>query len=246
MGQARANCMVCGQPLEYFEVARPVTCIKCGRREEGRSICVEGHYVCDGCHRTSGVERIAKVCRESSLRNPIALAQQIMDDPALCPNGPEHHALAGAVLLCTYRNSGGAIDLEAALDELCKRSLQVPGGACGFWGCCGAAISAGQFHSIATAATPLSREPWGQGARLVSRILGRIAEVDGPRCCKRTTFLALDEAVKFCNEFLGVAMEVPDRVECAFMAGNPQCLGRHCPFYPAGRAGRAPGNRSGT
>ena len=42
-----------------------------------------------------------------------------------------------------------------------NRGKAVPGGACGFWGACGAGISTGMFISIISGATPLKNEPWG-------------------------------------------------------------------------------------
>ena len=54
----------------------------------------------------------------------------------------------GAALLTAYKNAGGEIDLQQALVEMMSRGRSVPGGACGFWGACGAGISAGMFVSI--------------------------------------------------------------------------------------------------
>ena len=76
-------------------------------------------------------------------------------------HGPEHHVMVGAALLTAYKNAGGDLDLPKALQEMYSRGKAVPGGACGFWGACGAGISAGQFVSIATSSTPLAVEPWG-------------------------------------------------------------------------------------
>ena len=45
---------------------------------------------------------------------------------------------AFSALLTAYHNAGGEIELESALKEMYKRGKSVPGGACGFWGACGA------------------------------------------------------------------------------------------------------------
>lgn len=225
-------CLVCGEPLRYFEEAQELTCAECGHVETGHAVCQAGHYVCDQCHRARGVEHVLAACAASDARDPLALAQQIMADDAIYPNGPEHHTLVGAVLLTAYRNAGGAIDLDAALAELRQRSLAIPGGACGYWGTCGAAISAGMYCSIVLGATPMTPGPWGQTARLTSRILARLADVGGPRCCKRSTFIALEEAVAFTAEAAGVQMDAPSQVTCAFVARNAECLKGACPFFP--------------
>lgn len=233
MSIGNANCLICGAPIVYAQEAHEVTCAICGKVEMGRCTCAEGHYVCDGCHRAKGVDFVMETCRASDSTNPIELAQSIMRDKSIYPNGPEHHSLVGAVLLTCYRNAGGDIDLDAALDELRSRSMQVPGGTCGFWGCCGAAVSAGQYYSIISGSTPMTQDPWAATARLTSNIIGRLADVGGPRCCKRTGFAAIEEAARYTAETTGIAMELPERTTCTFMANNAECRKRDCPFFPA-------------
>lgn len=232
MGSAQANCAICGQPLQYFDEARDVLCAVCGKPDTGRCVCEDGHYVCDDCHRAAGVDLVMEACASTDSRNPIELAQRIMGDRRIYPNGPEHHSLVGAVLLAAYRNAGGGIDLDASLAELRRRSLQVPGGTCGYWGVCGAAVSAGQFYSIVTAGTPLTEDQWARSARLTSDILGRLAEIGGPRCCKRTSFTAIETTAAHVRRELGVEMELPERTTCSFMAGNAQCRKQGCPYFP--------------
>ena len=115
----------------------------------------------------------------------------MMDLPFCHMHGPEHHVMVGAALLTAYKNAGGQLDLEKALGEMYSRGKEVPGGACGFWGACGAGISAGQFLSIATASTPLSVEPWSLSNQMTARALDQIGKAGGPRCCKRDSFLAI-------------------------------------------------------
>lgn len=232
MSIGNANCAVCGEPLKYFEEAQTVICETCGKEETGHSICVAGHYVCDNCHRTDGVDFILNMCASSDSKDPISLAREIMNDKSIYPNGPEHHSLVGAVLLTAYKNSGGDIDLEKALQELRNRSMQVPGGTCGFWGCCGAAVSAGQFYSIISGSTPMTQDSWGDTARLTSRIMGRLADIGGPRCCKRTSFTAIEESIDYAVETMGVQMEKPEKIVCTFMSGNAECRKQDCPYYP--------------
>lgn len=58
--------------------------------------------------------------------------------------------------------------------------------------------------------------------------LASLAAVGGPRCCKRNSFLATIEAVKFAREKLGVSMELPEKIQCAFFPENQQCLRKKC------------------
>ena len=137
--------------------------------------------------------------------------------------------MVGAALLTAYKNAGGVIDLNNALQEMYSRGKAVPGGACGFWGACGAGISAGQFMSIATRSTPLAKEPWGLSNQMTSKALGSIGEVGGPRCCKRDSYLAILAAIDFAREQLGVEMTCTIPV-CNHSAQNNQCIGKRCPF----------------
>ena len=78
----------------------------------------------------------------------------------------------------------------------------------------------------------MTRDPWAQCQRLTSRVLGKLADLGGPRCCKRTGFTAILEAVAFAREQGGVSMEAPEKVTCAFSGGNRECLREKCPYYP--------------
>lgn len=239
MSIGKANCLVCGEPLVYWEEARVVTCAVCGRQETGHSICSAGHYVCDACHRCEGVDYIMGLCSESESTDPIAIINEAMGDKSIYPNGPEHHTLVGASLITAYANAGGngpkgePIDKSAALQELKRRSLQVPGGTCGFWGTCGAAVSAGQAMSVLNGSTPMTEEPWAQCQRLTSMVLGRLADLGGPRCCKRTGYVSILTAVPFMNMTLGANMQLPDEVTCAFFGRNAECKRKRCPFFPS-------------
>ena len=232
MDNKRGACLVCGKPLQYFETERELTCALCGKTFSSSASCMDGHYVCDECHARQGVEVILEHCKKSASRDPVALAREIMADPYIYMHGNEHHIMVGAVLLTAYRNAGGDIDLDAALEEMRARGSKYPGGSCGFWGCCGAAVSAGMFWSIATGTTPLSGKSWGLGNRLTAAALDAIGETGGPRCCKRNSYTAIRTAAAFVKEHLGAAMELPETIACTHYEENQQCLRRHCPYYP--------------
>lgn len=142
--------------------------------------------------------------------------------------------MVGSALLTAYKNAGGKIDLLPALVEMQTRGRKVPGGACGFWGACGAGISAGMFVSIATGSSPLSGEAWGLSNRMTSAALGEIGKIGGPRCCKRDSYLAITAAVSFAREKLGVTMEL-GKIVCVHSAMNNQCIGVRCPFFGGAR-----------
>lgn len=225
------ECLICSAPLEYLETETDMTCTLCGRSFPSRSRCVKGHYVCDECH-TRGIGAIFGLCLRETSRDPIAIMDRLMALPFCHMHGPEHHIMVGAALLTAYRNAGGQIDLEKSLREIRSRGSQVPGGACGFWGACGAGLSTGQFLSIVTGATPLATESFSLAHRMTARSLQAIGEVGGPRCCKRDSYLSILQAIDFVSEHLGVQMD--RRIPlCHHAARNAQCIGRRCPFSPA-------------
>ena len=232
MKRSEGACLICGAPLVYFQEAREMECSLCHRKFPSNAQCEEGHFICDECHSKRGIEVVMEGCRKTPSKNPIAILQSLMEDPFVYMHGPEHHVMVGAALLAAYRNAGGELDLEQALAEMAQRGQQVPGGACGFWGCCGAAVSTGIFVSIVTGSSPLSGKSWGLCNEMTSRALASLAAVGGPRCCKRNSFLATIEAVKFAREKLGVSMELPEKIQCAFVPENQQCLRKKCPFNP--------------
>lgn len=223
------ECLICKAPLEYLEEDVEMECYICHKKEMSKTRCVNGHYVCSECH-TSGMDSIIAVCLEEKSKNPIEIIEKMMSMPFCHMHGPEHHVMVGAALLTAYKNAGGEIDQEKALLEMYSRGKAVPGGVCGFWGACGAGISSGIYMSIATKSTPLTEEPWKLSNKMTSRALDKIGENGGPRCCKRDSYLAIIEAVKFTEEKLGVKMELGE-IKCSRSSMNNQCIGKNCPFF---------------
>lgn len=238
MAGALPNCLICGSDLAYSSESKLFTCAICGVEEMGTTACVGGHYVCNACHRAGGVDFMQNMCVLSKSTNAIEILTQAMEDKSVYPNGPEHHTLIGAALMTAYFNAGGKIGGGSmtkgeGLQELRARSMQVPGGTCGFWGTCGAATSVGQALSIINGSTPMKRVEWSQCQRLTSIVLGHLADQGGPRCCKRTGYTALLDGIDFLNANFGVSMDRPEKVTCNFCAGNKQCLKQDCPYFPA-------------
>jgi hypothetical protein len=121
----------------------------------------------------------------------VEIIDKMMALPFCHMHGPEHHVMVGSALLTAYKNAGGEIDLELALKEMMNRGKSVPGGACGFWGACGAGISSGMFVSIISGSTPLAQEPFALSHKMTAKSLGAIGENGGPRCCKRDSYISM-------------------------------------------------------
>ena len=227
------ECLVCHAPLEYLETDMMMECAICRKKEYSKTRCIHGHYVCSACH-TSGLDGILSICLSKASRNPVELLEAMMSLPFCHMHGPEHHVMVGAALLTAYKHAGGDIDLPSALTEMLHRGQQVPGGVCGFWGACGAGISAGQFLAIVTESTPFAVEPWGLSNRMTAKALESIGNIGGPRCCKRDSYLSVLAAIDFVAEQLNVRMEKSMPL-CTRFTQNHQCLGKRCPFF-GGRA----------
>lgn len=174
---------------------------------------------------------IKNECLKYTGKNPAELIFNIMKKDYINIHGPEHHVLDGACFLTALHNAGTEFDLSAALDEMIERGSKMPGATCGQWGVCGSAASVGAALSIIHSTGPLSNdEYYSDNLRFASQALARIAEVGGPRCCKRNAFLTLLTAVEFAKEHYGVSLE-KGNIVCGFSHKNKQCIGSKCPFF---------------
>ncbi len=227
----KEECLICKAPLEYLENDELMECAICHKKESSKTRCIHGHYVCNDCH-TAGLDTIIGLCLAETSRKPVEIIEKMMAQPFCHMHGPEHHVMVGAALLTAYKNAGGELNLHKALNEMMSRGKSVPGGACGFWGACGAGISTGMFVSIISKSTPLANEPFALSHLMTAKSLGEIGHIGGPRCCKRDSFLSILAAVDFVKEHFGVEMERPEII-CRHSARNNQCIGRRCPFSPA-------------
>ncbi|MDD4542016.1 MAG: DUF5714 domain-containing protein, partial [Eubacteriales bacterium] len=166
----------------------------------------------------------------------IDLSLEIMSIEGFPMHAPVHHYLVPAVLLTASRKSQGQSvevlkrDLEAALE----RARQVPGGSCGFFGACGACVGCGIFFSLITDSSPYSTKTWSLSNKATAMALEAISDFEGPRCCKRCTWLSLLSARSLIEKKL--KLELPwtnrDEIRCRFHEQNNECISAQCPFYP--------------
>ena len=227
----KEECLICKAPLEYLETDILMECEICHKKENSKTRCINGHYVCSECH-TQGLDSIIGSCMNETSKDPVDIIEKMMSMPFCHMHGPEHHVMVGAALLTAYRNAGGEIDLKKALVEMMNRGKRVPGGACGFWGACGAGISTGMFVSIISSSTPLSVEPFALSHKMTAKSLSAIGEIGGPRCCKRDSYLSILSAIDFVVEHFDIQMDKPEII-CQHASQNNQCIGKRCPFSKA-------------
>lgn len=227
------ECLICNAPLEYLKVGTEIECELCHRKEISKTRCTKRHFICDQCH-TKGLDAIIGHCLHTDSMNPIKILNELMDMPFCHMHGPEHHTMVGAALLTACHNAGSKINLPDALKEMLARGSKVPGGVCGFWGSCGAAISAGIFMSIMSGASPLSGSSWGQANMITAKSLQDIGNIGGPRCCKRNSLLSVRAAVSFLRDTNGIELETED-VTCNRNRLNNRCIRKRCPFHPSNK-----------
>ena len=228
----KRDCTVCGAQLIYMNEATERECFFCKSRFSSNTLCENGHFVCDLCHGLSAKGFIKRYTISSEEKDPIQIALTLMNDKRVKMHGPEHHFLVPAALLCSYFNLKHDTEKKKkAITEAEKRSKNVLGGFCGFYGTCGAAMGVGIFISIITGANPLSKTEWKLSNLATSKSLLSIALNGGPRCCKRNTLLAIIEATEFVKENLDVEIKTDVDVECMFSPQNSECIKGSCPFY---------------
>ena len=228
----RTGCMVCGKDLVYGAIEK-LGCFYCHKVYDTNAKCEDGHFVCDSCHSMAANELIETYCIASELEDPLELALNLMRSPQVKVHGPEHHFLVPAVLLAAYYNAKKDYQKkETKIKEARLRTSQILGGFCGFYGDCGAAVGTGIFVSLITNSTPLSTREWKLSNLMTAKSLFTIANHGGPRCCKRNTYLAINEAVHFLTENFGVSIKVNNNIRCEFTDMNKECLHKKCPFYP--------------
>lgn len=176
-------------------------------------------------------ELIKRECFKAKSTNPIEILTSIMKQDYINMHGAEHHILDGASLMTAMYNAGMKFDLAQALDELITRGKLMPGATCGKWGMCGSSASVGAVLSIINQTGPLSNDKgYRDNIILVSKALQKIAEIGGPRCCKRNAFLSITTAVDFVNEQYGLNLPKQES-KCEFSNKNKQCIGTKCPFF---------------
>lgn len=174
---------------------------------------------------------LAEACRNGLETNPLELFDSLRGRMNLPMHGPAHHMLVAAVLVTAAINRGLSLPTDA-IDLALRRSAELPGGSCGNWGCCGAAVAAGIAVSILLRATPLSGASRSRAQAVTALALKRIAELPAARCCLRESYLAMEVALAS-DAYPPGSPEVEARTpSCRQHGENPDCFGTGCPYHP--------------
>lgn len=243
-GTFLTGCMVCGSEL-FSTPDKPLLakCHYCGKEAVTHTFCLQGHYVCDDCHRNSILDSVEKVCSESDDTDPSTLLIKIFDLPGLHMHGPEYHSIVPAVLVTAYLNGLGKkgdsaicdnvindnVINDNAIKEAIERGKSQPGCMCGTHGACGAGIGVGIAYSLIHKVTPYSKVERGRANHVTAQALGNISVYGGPRCCKRDSMIAVETARENFECFLNCANI---SYVCKQFLENDLCIGKKCPYFP--------------
>ncbi len=180
---------------------------------------------------TEKAELIIRDIKQETSVNPILIFKHIASKEYVSIHGPEHHVLDGASLLVAYKNAGGGIDIDIALEKIMSEGLRMPGAMCGLWGICGAITSIGAALAIIDGTGPLSTDgTWGDHMLYTSKAIGELGVINGPRCCKRDAMIAFKNGIEYVNSNYGVHLEY-EPVKCDYSNKNEQCIKEKCPYY---------------
>ncbi len=223
------NCGVCGQTLTYATDAVTMECDFCGKTEQSPIYCPEGHYVCDTCHAHQALDVLREVLNSTSSDNPVEILEKVMSHPSVPMHGPEHHAIVPAIIVASVKNAGYPVP-EGAIEKAIERGSKVPGGWCGLYGVCGAAVGAGIAVSVLTGATPLTGKTRTLANEATSLALNRMLDEE-PRCCKRASRRAIEAAVEFLEKRMDIILKQGEKPSCRYISRNRECIRDDCEYY---------------
>ena len=144
-------------------------------------------------------------------------------------HGPEHHAVVPAAIVAAVRNAGYPVP-EDAVEKAITRGAKVPGGWCGFYGVCGAAVGMGIASSVLTKATPLTGKERSLANEATAFALTRMLD-EYPRCCKRASRKVLEAVAEFLRDKMGIILGTGQPIQCSYSERNRECPREQCPYY---------------
>ncbi len=224
------GCMLCGAPLVYLSESTELTCVFCQRTFMANSICENGHFVCDDCHKGEAVDIIETICLNTKETDMIKLLEMIRNHPRIPMHGPEHHSMVPGIILATYRNLGGDIT-NSIIQMGIHRGNTIAGGYCAFMGACGAAVGVGIAFSLIFGATPLTPRERKIAQSTTLEALKDIAKFKAARCCQRDSYLALKKAAEISGKYLDIKLKAEYVLKCEQKELNKECIGKGCPLY---------------
>lgn len=230
--------MVCGSKLIYQTHSKEVICNYCGKTISASVFCPNGHYVCDACHGAGYYDFLDKQIQATTSKNPMEIAEILLQGPFLPSLGAEHHAIVAASLLAALKNVGqvtlpfGAARIisYADIQEGIRRMQRIPACTCAYHGACGAGLGVGACISIIFDATCAKDVERTVAMRASNAALAAIANSGGPGCCKQSVRTAILAGVEMIKELLRIKLPITHQ-QCFHMRHTSHgCKGIYCQF----------------
>jgi len=146
-------------------------------------------------------------------------------------HGPWHHGIVPAVLIMALKNNNYDFT-EKDVKEAFIRGLKIPAGGCGFCGTCGGGSGVGIVASIVQKATPFHDKERAEGFEAAVSAQKRIGKLGGPRCCRLSAYVAIEQGIKYLAKKGYLLPEQKMIGRCNVYDLNAQCHGNRCPYFP--------------
>ncbi|ETR70459.1 MAG: hypothetical protein OMM_03222 [Candidatus Magnetoglobus multicellularis str. Araruama] len=232
---SHANCMICGAPLVYFSNNETKVCAYCSKAMSANAVCENGHFVCDSCHGADALNFARSFLIHTQATDLIGAMNIMRSHPSFKCHGPEHHFAIAGVIPTVYKNMGGNISNKDILTAI-ERGTAIPGGACGFWGGCGASLGAGIGFGVIIGSNPLKPAKRQILQKITSEISSELSKVKAARCCQRECWTSLIKVSALSEKYLDIKLPANDSVICRQMDINKECIKGACAFYSGNKS----------
>jgi hypothetical protein len=225
--------LICGGSLEYLEIGKEFTCIRCGMKENGYVNCANGHYICDNCHGKDAFDIILNKSLSSKSTNPLIIAEEILEISNIPMLGCEHALITAGAFLGAIKNHGKIDISDKQIEEAFNRTKkQAIAAYCGLTGICGIAPAIGScFSIILGAACPKDKET-STTMHVVSKVIEAIANEAGPCCCKNFMRKTLTLSCELAKEHLDIDLPHNLDICCNDSERHPHgCRKTKCSYY---------------
>ncbi len=196
---------------------------------------VDANACCAGDGSDTTTTLATLITREAQGTKPAEMLEELLSRGEATPvHGVWHHVLVGEIVLRCLQNARYQI-ADDLIDEIVDRGRQLPGGSCGFLGTCGALSSTASAYAILLGSTPVATEQREKLIEFAAKMVARLADIGGSRCCKKSSYAALEVAR---DEFAELGFELPEEEfegRCPFFASNDTCDGDACVYFPRKR-----------
>lgn len=174
-------------------------------------------------------------CKKYLGNNPIDLAVEIMNIPAIRMHGAEHHYLTPAVLLTVFYNLTNRVaSKDEALEDLEHYILKNAPQSCSLEaGTCGAAIGSSLFFKKYLSNYFPADKLKELSDYVREKSIKEIDQIKLSRCCKRDTYISIIETSKVIRNELSLDIELSEP-KCTFSNRNKTCGMEACPFFNLG------------